>query len=146
MLTPAEKVEVALIPLIALAMLLVAPPPLLEVGKLLLACSGLFLLQGLCRDLWLLVRARRDRNRQEPVAAQCLCLESAVGVLGVLSGISLLGSGFTWSIALGKWGPSLAALAVLTSGFLTKDFVIEWNPWRFRREKDHQNIIVKWRK
>jgi hypothetical protein len=30
-------------------------------------------------------------------------------------------------------------------GFIIKDFVISWNPFGLRREKDHLNLIVRWK-
>jgi len=35
---------------------------------------------------------------------------------------------------------------VLLSGFLIKDYVIEWNPWKLSKEKDHMNIIFSLKK
>ena len=37
-------------------------------------------------------------------------------------------------------------VVVLLSGFLIKDYVIEWNPWELSKEKDHMNIIFSLKK
>ena len=146
-MTKSEKIEFALVPLSGIAAAGVASslPLELEIGQLFLLVSILVLAQGLSRDLWLLVRARRSPSTGELRAAQCMCIESTVGVLGIVVGFALIGTGFGRPIALSATGWGVLVAASLTFGFLIKDFVIEWNPWRIRREKDHLNLLVKWR-
>ena len=147
-LTIGEKIELALIPAVSLAFLLVAPllPIQIDLGSLLLFASAALLTQSLLRDLWLLVGIRREAGHEQGAAAQCMCVESAVGATGVIAGIVVLGAGIGQPINMPKWAWALCVLAVGLSGYSIKDFVFEWNPWSVRRETNHMNIIVRWKK
>jgi hypothetical protein len=37
-------------------------------------------------------------------------------------------------------------VVAMTCGFLLKDLVFEWSPWKIYREKDHAQVIFRWRK
>ncbi len=115
-------------------------------GKLLLWASALLLLQSLLRDFWLLAKARRRRLANPPRVAQCMCVESMVGMTGVLAGLLLFSFGLGGTIFMPRWGWCLFVCVVLGAGFGIKDFVLESRPWRIRRDKDHVNIIVRWRR
>jgi hypothetical protein len=147
-MTIAEKVELALIPVLGTGVWLLATnlPKMVSSGRLLLMASAIFLLQSLVRDLWLLVKAKQAIKSNVPKAAQCMCAESIVGVTGVVVGICLLGFEIDQSIAIenGMWG--LLIIVVMTMGFAIKDYVIEWHPMRIRRDKDHMNIIFTWKR
>jgi hypothetical protein len=147
-LTIGEKIELALIPVISLAFYLVAPllPKQIALGSLLLFAFAMLLTQSLLRDLWLLANMRPEASHEPGTAAQCMCVESAVGATGVLAGIVVLGAGIGHPIAMPGWAWALCILAVGLSGYSIKDFVFEWNPWSVRREKNHMNIIVRWKK
>ena len=45
-----------------------------------------------------------------------------------------------------RWVWSLLAASVMILGFVMKDFVLEWSPFRLRRDKDHLNIVVAWKR
>ena len=75
-----------------------------------------------------------------------MCVESALGLTGIVAGIGLVGLGFTGTIFLGPGGLALAVGAAIGAGFLLKDFVFEWSPWKIYREKDHAQVIFRWRK
>ena len=145
-MTTVERVELALIPLVGIACWFLAStfPTSLPIGRLLLSMSGLLLFQGLIRDLWLLSRQRRAEKSGEK--AQCMCLESIIGTVGILAGSILFGSGINQTISLSELSWCIVIVAVLGCGFLLKDYVIEWNPWRIRRDKDHMNIVFSFRK
>jgi hypothetical protein len=144
-----EAVELCLIPLIGavtwwLAFML---PLRIAVGKLLLWAAALLLLQSLLRDLWLITRARRRAQQGiPPRVAQCMCVESMVGMSGIVVGLMLLSFGIGKSVSMARWAWSASAILVLGLGFVMKDYVLEAKPWRLRRDKDHINIIVKWKK
>ena len=146
--TIGEKIELALIPAVSLAFLLAAPllPTRIEFGSLLLFASVALLTQSLLRDLWLLVSIRREAGHERGAPAQCMCVESAVGATGVIAGIVVLGAGIGQPINMPSWAWALCVLAVGLSAYFIKDFVFEWNPWSVRRERNHMNIIVRWRK
>ncbi len=147
-MTRGEILELGLIPLAGAALWLSAPalPSRTDFGTLLLLASSLFLAQGLIRDLCLLAEAKRHLPEPGSRVSPCMCLESAIGLTGVLSGLALLGVGLSGRIAMtpGRW--TFAALAVLLTGFALKDFVFEWSPWRIRREKNHLNVIFRWKR
>jgi hypothetical protein len=144
----AEMVEMVLVAVIAAGTWWFAGvlPTRLGLGRLLLYGSALLLLQSLLRDLWLLARARRQVRVSPPRVIQCMCVESMVGMTGVIIGLLLLSVGLGASVGMERWGWSLFVAVVLGMGFLIKDYVVETRPWRLRRDKDHLSIIVKWRK
>lgn len=146
-MTPAEKVELTLIPLLALAGFLAAPmlPARVDLGTLLLAVFVLLLLQSLLRDLWLLARSRRAAASGPVRSVPCLCAESIVGAVGVVAGIVVLGAGIGQPVEIAGWGWALGAFVVTAAGFAIKDYVVAWRPFAIRREKDHLNIVVRWR-
>jgi hypothetical protein len=145
-MTKTEKVELMLIPIMATAILLMTPilPNNLSAGRLLLLASALVLLQSLVRDLWLLFNNRR--GEQTPgKAARCICIESAVGFTGVVVGAILLGTEIDQAVSMNELTWSALIVVILSGGFMMKDYVMEWSPWRIRRDKDHMNIVFRWK-
>ena len=147
-MTTAERIELALIPLVGVAVWLIAErlPAQIGIGSLLLAGSVLLLLQGLIRDLWLLFKRRQDSQTGPRKEALCMCVESTVGVTGVVAGLIVLGSAADSTLFLGRTLWSILAVAVLIIGFAIKDFVFEWQPFRIRRDKDHVNLVFSWKR
>lgn len=121
-------------------------PDVLPLGRVLLMASGLLLLQSLIRDLSILARKSNEGKARQPEAAQCMCIESAVGAAGVVIGAGLVGAGVGASVAMPALAWVVLVLLVLLAGLLIKDFVFEWAPWRIRRDKDHMNIIFTLKK
>jgi hypothetical protein len=146
-MTIGEKIELSLIPVLGIGFWVIAPelPDQLGVGRLLLAASALLLLQSLVRDLWLLTRKKRASQPGPRRAVRCMCIESTVGATGIVVGAILLGSGITRLIAMDDWVWSVLVMLILGVGFVTKDYVLEWSPWRIRRDKDHMNIVFTWK-
>ena len=147
-MTKLEKAEVAMIPLSGIVAFLMTPflPVLLSVGNALLLFSALLLLQSLVRDISILISSEKDQGQVKQKSMQCLCVESAIGMTGVLVGAGLLGLGIAQQIEMDKfsWGISIAILVAV--GFAIKDFVVQVNPWRIFRDKDHLNIVFSWKK
>lgn len=143
-----EKAELALILIIGILCWFIAPifPEKITIGRLLLTASSILLFQSLLRDLWILIRARHVEQVGSSRAAQCMCMESTIGVTGVLIGGIFLGIGFDQAISIAQWGWNILVIFILCGGFLVKDYILEWNPWRIRREKDHMNIVFTWKK
>ena len=75
-----------------------------------------------------------------------MCIESTVGATGIVAGAVLLGTGIDRPVVMDKgiWSP--LAMATMAVGFAIKDYVLEWRPWRVRRDKDHTNIVFTWKK
>jgi hypothetical protein len=147
-LSPAEIIELGSIPLVTGLAAWLAPRPglALEIGEWLAGGALLLLGQGLVRDLWLLREARQAKPVPAPVHASCLCVESALGLTSVLAGIGLVGFGRG---SLVRLSPDLLAggvAVIMVAGFLLKDFVVTWSPWGIRREKDHAQVIFRWRR
>jgi hypothetical protein len=114
--------------------------------QIVLGTSALLLAQSLARDVAIIFRSRRSESKNEPrKEAQCFCLESTVGLTGVIAGLALIGLGSSHQIGVSRWGFSIAVAGTMALGFIIKDFVISWNPFGVRREKDHLNLIVRWK-
>jgi hypothetical protein len=120
-----------------------------SMGNLLLLMSSLLLLQGLVRDLSLLAIAKRSPQSAAPErelrAARCMCMESTVGITGILLGIGILGFGINQPIRMADWEWGVLVMLIMSVGFAIKDLVIETAPWRIVRDKDHMNIVFKWK-
>jgi hypothetical protein len=145
-MTKTEKIELALIPVLGIGIWLMAPllPDRIGVGKLLLWSSALLLLQSLIRDLWLLARHKSYLEPESLKKARCMCVESTLGATGIVAGIIILGSGVDRLVTMNGWRWLLLVMLVMATGFLIKDFVVEWGPLRFRRDKNHMNIVFTW--
>ena len=147
-MTTAERIELALIPLVGVAVWWISErlPAQIGIGSLLLAASVLLLLQGLVRDLWLLFKRRQDSHAGPGQEALCMCVESTVGVTGVVAGLIVLGSAADSTVFVSRTLWSILAVAVMIIGFAIKDFVFEWRPFRIRRDKDHVNLVFSWKR
>ncbi len=147
MLTRAEKIELGLILLATgiVAAIAVHLPAELELGSFLAVAALALLGQGLVRDLWLLTKQRKvgvDAHREE---ARCMCMESTVGLGGVLVGVLLTAFAVPVTVQMAEWAWPLAGGHIWGAGFSIKDVVIQWSPWKVRRVKDHGSILVHWR-
>lgn len=147
MATRAEKVELGLIVLAVAGVAAVAAklPDRLEVGSVFAVAALALLGQGLLRDLWLLAKQRKAGNGVHQEEARCMCLESTVGLGGVLIGVLLTALAVPFGIRMAEWAWPLAGGLVWGAGFAIKDVVIQWKPWKLRRVKDHGSILVRWR-
>ncbi|MFA6960015.1 MAG: hypothetical protein WC205_04595 [Opitutaceae bacterium] len=151
MFTRPEKIELILVAVAtgAVAVFRDRLPSSLELGSLLAVAALALLGQGLVRDLWLLRKQRRARaagGAEEPhEEARCMCMESTVGLSGVLAGVVLTAVGVAWPVMISPWVWPVAAAFVWGAGFAMKDLVIQWGPWKLRRVKDHGSIWVRWR-
>jgi hypothetical protein len=73
----------------------------------------------------------------------CMCMESSVGVVGVVAGGALLLSGIRAQVQLaGVFWPAFVFFTCLI-GFVIKNYVFDWQtwPWRIRRVEDHSSIV-----
>ena len=144
-MTNNEKMELILIPILAIGVWLITPwlPAETDLGLLLLYLSAIYLLQSLLRDISLLIQQKKIPSTGDQRTAQCLCVESTIGIAVIVAGAALLGTGITYPVVIRQWGWSVLVTSVLISGFIIKDYVIERNPWRIYRDKAHMNIIFK---
>ena len=110
-----------------------------------LCVSALLLLQSLVRDVAILLRSRRAPTTDPGREAQCFCLESTVGLTGVIAGAALVGLGSSARVTISHFAFSLAVAATMALSFGIKDLVITWNPLGLRQDKDHLNLIVRWK-
>ena len=148
-MTLLEKSELAVIPLCTAGAWVLAPafmPDRIDSGRLLCLASALLLFQSLIRDLLLLATAKRAPAPPTRLVARCMCVESTIGVTGLVVGAVLLGVAIRRPVAMAPWGWSLLLFVVLAAGYGMKDMVFEWNPWRIRQDKDHLNIVFTWKK
>ncbi len=146
-MTTLEKIEIALIPIFGIGFWLIAPalPSQLGAGALLLSLSALMLLQSLIRDLFLLANVKRMSQPIKYRAARCMCLESTVGMTGIFIGAGVLGLGVEQLVVIENWEWGALAILIMLAGFTIKDFVIESRPWQIIRDKNHVNILFKWK-
>jgi len=147
-MTIAEKVEFMLIPVLGaiIWLLPIGLPEKPDSGRLLLVAAAILLFQGLIRDLCLLRQSRLSAKMESPVRAQCICAESLIGITGVVVGIGMLGSGIDQPVSVSNGTWSLLVMGILVMGYGIKNYAIELNPMRIRRDKDHMNIIFSWKK
>jgi len=150
-LTVAEWIELLLIVLLVIFVVGWFAPlyPFISSAQLCLWLSVLLLCQSLIRDSWILLNkrsAKRLAKTTEESKLACMCLESTVGTVGVLIGLVLALSGFQYIIEMNQFGWGLSVSLVLVVGFLIKDWLFGWQPWRLLRGKDHNNIIFQWKK
>ena len=138
-----EKVELALIAVTAAAVALARPllPASLAVGSLVLVASAVLLGQGLLRDLYLKF-GPPGRGAAEGVKSTAFCMESTIGLLGIVTGGVALALGLGSPVAASGLAWPVGVLAVGTLGFLMKDVVIDLRTGRIRRERDHRNLVV----
>ena len=147
-ITAAEKLELVLIPGAGIIGWFMAerPPAQISIGALLLGASVLLLLQGLLRDLWLISQRNRQSEVGAPQEALCMCVESTVGVTGVIAGFIILGSSIDSTLSADPLLIGFLTTGILIIGFAIKDFIFELRPFRIRRDKDHLNIVFSWKR
>jgi hypothetical protein len=146
-MTRAEWIELSSIGAIAAASWLAWPlvPSSPSVWEIVLGFSALLLAQSLVRDIAILLHNRREQSNVPQKEMQCFCLESTVGTTGVIASAALIGLGSAHQIAMSRPEFILVTTAALVVGFIIKDLVISWNPFGLRREKNHLNLIVRWK-
>ena len=144
-MTRAERIELLVIAVLAPTGWLIWPhfPTAMPLWQLVLDLSALLLAQSLVRDVAILLRSRRSASLRKE--GQCFCLESTLGATGVVAGVALASLGSSALVGVSRLGFCLAAVGTMGLGFAIKDLVISWNPLAVRREKDHLNLIVRWR-
>ncbi len=148
-MTLREKVELLLISAAAgAAAAIPGLPRRVATGELILAASVLLLGQGLIRDLWIKYRAPKPppapadaAEPSKPRGLFCMCMESTVGMLGVIAGCGIVLAGVRHPIDLPAYFWPVAVLVIGVIGFVIKDYVLDWKTWSIRREKDHQNVV-----
>lgn len=144
-MTKLEKTEILLIPFIGWLVWQLNMSNSLELTRIVLYASALLLLQGLIRDITLLMISKPNAN-EETIQATCLCVESSIGMTGIIAGAVLIGIGFDSTLNMSPLKWSMGIMGVLVIGFLIKDFVIQAIPLRIYRDKDHMNIVFTWKK
>jgi hypothetical protein len=146
-MTRGEWIEVLVIGLIAPTTWLVWPPipSSTPVWNIVLGISALLLMQSLVRDIAILFCHWRSASNEPRKEAQCFCLESTVGSAGIVAGAVLAGLDISTQVPMGRWDFFLAVAGTMALGFIIKDLVISWKPFGVRREKDHLNLIVRWK-
>jgi hypothetical protein len=146
-MTRAQWIELAMIFIVAIIGWLVWPhfSIAMPLWQIVLGASALLLAQSLVRDIAILIGQRHSASNQPRKEAQCFCLESTVGATGVVAGAALACLMSPKQIAIGRWEFLIVIAGTMILGFLIKDLVISWNPFGLRREKNHLNLIVRWK-
>lgn len=144
----ATKVELGLVAVAAVAAFVLAKvgvlPGRLSVGALALSAAAVLLGQGLIRDLWTLRRARQagaDAELKAP-AMTCMCVESTVGMAGVVAGAVLVLVGIGGALPLTHLAWGLGVLAIGLVGVAVRDWVVRLRPLGIMHVPDHGSIRV----
>ena len=125
----------------ALARLL---PTQLPIGETIVVGCLAWLVQGGVRDVWLIYEMRHRPSAKPARKLACMCVESTVGLLGLLVGIGLALSGVGGQLHFSPFRWMVFAGFVFTVGFVVKDYVFSWRPVGLRRDPDHHSIIFTW--
>jgi len=140
-----EKSELLLIVLLLIGVLLVGAE--LRFSNVVLYAASLLLLQSLFRDLWYLFANRfKETSDSQVKEMQCMCVESTVGIVGVVIGLLLFFTQIDAYLTMSRILWLTLVGGVLIGGFFIKDYVFMWNPWRIYKDKDHLNIVFSWKK
>ena len=75
-------------------------PDSVRVGTLCLTAAAVLLGQGLIRDLIHLRRMKKEQGDSDERVMMCMCLESTVGMVGVIAGTVVLGVGFSLHVGV----------------------------------------------
>lgn len=144
----AMRIELTIIGIWSLAAWFIAPllsrQMSLSTG-LSMACA-LLLLQGLVRDLSIQHRAKRQAVTHPRKTGRYLCVESTVGILGIVIAVMLIGTRIDVVLWLDPSSIALLVGVTMLAGFFGRDWVIQASPWRIFRDPDHINVIVSWRR
>ncbi|MFW5431226.1 MAG: hypothetical protein ACKE5M_03520 [Methylophilaceae bacterium] len=143
-MSPFEKTELTLILILSICTCLLSfmLPSQVAIGNLILAASALLLLQSLLRDLFLIARMKRSSKQYKEL--RCMCLESTIGMTGIIIGAGVVGIGIDQLVAINRYTWVVLIVFIMVMSFLIKDFVIQSSPWCISQDKDHLNILVKW--
>jgi len=146
-MTRAEWIELSLVAFVAAASSQTAQflPAAIPLWQIVLGLAALLLAQSLVRDVVIVIRQRREKSNVPKKIARCLCLESTVGATGMAAGAAVASLGVTRQFTVSPWEISIAVAATMILGLVIKDLVISWEPPRVRREKDHVNLLVRWK-
>ena len=68
-----------------------------DTGRVALTCAGVLLAQSLIHDLWF-VWSKRGHKPAQAKPARCMCVESTLGMLGMVVGAVVILAGFTTSL------------------------------------------------
>lgn len=140
-----EKAELLFIPAIGILLWQFELQNNLGLGRLVLYAAALLLLQSLIRDVLLLL-VSKPYSQEEMTKATCMCMESSIGMTGIIAGSLLVGFGFDAILNMNPMSWSLGVMLILIVGFLIKDIVIQFKPIRIYSDKNHMNIIFTWKK
>ena len=136
------RIEILAI-LLALGLVWILPlPDSLDLGYLVLVLAVAFMAQSLLRDIVLLAAIRRGKLVIPKQEKPAFCLESILGIIGVLLGIYLALVSPRGMVEMGGLHWFLALGVTMVVCFLLRDTVVQWNPFSIYRDPGHLNYIV----
>ena len=138
-----ERVELILITMSIplLYSLLQWLPSSVQLSHLMFFVFSLLLTQGLLRDLALLYWISASDNEAKEM--QCMCMESSIGMSGIVLASIVLFSGIDRMLSVLPIYWLFIVPGVLIVGFVIKDYVISWRPWSIYKHKDHLTVVVR---
>lgn len=116
-------------------------PDSLQLGWSFALGSLILLFQGFFRDLYLLYLQKAHRQDQPKRKMKCMCLESTLGTIGILIGITLALIVPDTEFPVNQLGWVVFVAVIMALGFGGKDLVVTWKPFGLHRDPDHANII-----
>ena len=120
-------------------------PEKLSVGYFFLYTAGLSFSQSLVRDVTILVSHKKTSadNQRE---CFCLCLESSFGLIVLVIGLVLSFLLQTPKVLMDTTRWISWTTLILLFSFAIKDYVLLLNPIRIEKDRNHLNIILRWKK
>ena len=73
-----------------------------------------------------------------------MCLESTLGLLGLVIASALMIADVGGTVSITPLRVTAVAAIVFLLGFAVKDFVIAWRPLGLRRDREHHSIVFTW--
>lgn len=143
-LSEADKIELTLIGAGALLTYIILPvlPHYLSIGMFALVFAVCLLGQSLIRDLFKLYAIRRDRSEPQRIGIVCMCVESVIGLVGVIAGLAMLFTGIAYVVKIPQWYWPAFSTGTWLFGYVIKNYVIDFTNWRLKRVEDHHNIVI----
>jgi hypothetical protein len=118
-------------------------PDVVRTGIFGLLAAAMLLGQGLARDLVTVWRARREGDTDAEVPSMaCLCVESTVGLAGIVAGSIAVLAGLGGSLMMSPLAWTLSAAVVLLIGIAVRDWVVQVRPLRIVYIPDHGSVRV----
>ncbi len=147
-LSQLEKAEIAfilvMVSLVVWSSFFGLLPAKIRISSLILILSNIILVQSLLRDLILVTRSKKNKKQLKP--ERCICLESTIGLSGVVIGgfVMIFLASYNSLLVMSPLKWSVMSALGLISCYMMKDWVLTWSPFGVKYDKDHIHFLVGW--